>query len=122
MVCLQGIPKGQWSDALTQAVTSLISNYKITTIVAAGNSQVDSCTISPANVPEAITVAATDLSNKFSGDTSKSVDQLYSWDNTGACISVFAPGVDILAACGGTSESWCSPLSGDLQNLGTVLW
>ena len=101
---MQGVPEGQWSAALNQAVSLLIDNYNITAVVAAGNSKVDSCTIAPANVGSAITVAAVDLSNKFLGNTLHSQDELYSWDNTGACIDVFAPGVDIVAACGGASE------------------
>ena len=101
---MQGVPEGQWSDALNQAVSYLIDNYNITAVVAAGNSKVDSCTIAPANVGSAITVAAVDLSNKFLATTLHSQDELYSWDNTGACIDVFAPGVDIMASCGGASE------------------
>ena len=42
MCWLQGVPQGQWSDALNQAVGSLISTYGITTVVASGNGRVDS--------------------------------------------------------------------------------
>ena len=139
---MQGIPEGQWSQSLNNAVISLIENYNITVrhsngscvrgayddrsmpvshawhtyvsleyptsvdgqvVVAAGNSKADSCTIAPANVPDAITVAATDLTYKFSPNYADNMDCLYSYSNTGSCISLFAPGVDIYAACGGAS-------------------
>jgi subtilisin family serine protease len=31
-------------------------------------------------------------------------EDLYRWSNTGACIDIFAPGVDIFAACGGAKR------------------
>ena len=31
-------------------------------------------------------------------------DTLYEWSNTGACIDVFAPGVQIYSACGAAGE------------------
>lgn len=34
------------------------------------------------------------------GDT----ESLYRWSNTGACIDLYAPGVDIYGACGGPSR------------------
>lgn len=46
------MPKGQWSDSLNQAVASLIDNYGIPVVAAAGNAKVDSCTIVPANVAQ----------------------------------------------------------------------
>lgn len=55
----------------------------------------------PANVPQAITVAASNLPSKFSSQQRQDVSEdLYRWGNTGACVDVFAPGVDIYAACG----------------------
>ena len=85
-------------------MTSLIESFGITVIVAAGNSKLDSCTIVPANVASAITVAAMDIASKFQPE-SNNTDVTYSWSNTGQCISVFAPGVDIFSACGGAGKT-----------------
>ncbi|XP_030849859.1 uncharacterized protein LOC115918904 [Strongylocentrotus purpuratus] len=52
--------------------------------VAAGNSDTDACTFSPANVPEAITAAASDIN-----------DVRAYFSNYGSCIDIFAPGVEI---------------------------
>ncbi len=54
--------------------------------IAAGNSDADACNYSPAMIPDAITVGATDVT-----DTSAS------FTNFGTCVDVFAPGVDILS-------------------------
>ncbi|XP_054756813.2 aqualysin-1-like [Lytechinus pictus] len=52
--------------------------------VAAGNSDADACTFSPANVPDAITVGASDSS-----------DTRAYFSNYGECVDLFAPGVEI---------------------------
>eukprot|EP00879_Flechtneria_rotunda_P001995 GHRR01002171.1.p1 GENE.GHRR01002171.1~~GHRR01002171.1.p1 ORF type:complete len:748 (+),score=234.78 GHRR01002171.1:134-2377(+) len=104
-----GVPSGQWSKAMEAAVQHLVLNVGIPVVVASGNSAEDSCQIAPARVPEAITVAASNLPTKFEGTASGDTEQLYRWSNTGACIDVFAPGVDIYGACGGPSR--CSSVT-----------
>lgn len=66
----------------------------------------DSCSIAPARVPEAISVGASNLAAKYGLMMTPGVqaEDLYRWSNTGACVDIFAPGVDIYAACGGARE------------------
>ncbi|UPR00512.1 dihydroxy-acid dehydratase [Chloropicon primus] len=99
-----GIGVGSWSRALEEAVKNLIVDYGITVIVASGNSGVDSCYVAPGNVEEPITVAASDLGTKFGQTSGRDQETLYRWSNTGECIDIFAPGVDIYSACGGDSR------------------
>lgn len=82
---------GGRSAALDQAVTNSI-NSGVTYAVAAGNGDAfgnpqDACTTSPADVPAAITVSATD-----------NTDAKASWANTGTCVDIFAPGVNITSS------------------------
>jgi len=72
----------------------------VTYVVAAGNNNIDASLMSPAKVAEAITVGATDQS-----------DRRFSFSNFGAVLDVFAPGVDITAA-GISSDTDTDTLSG----------
>jgi hypothetical protein len=74
---------GGVSTALDDAVTNLV-NAGVTVAVAAGNSTADACTQSPARVPAAITVGATDKTDAFA-----------SFSNYGTCVDLEAPGVSI---------------------------
>lgn len=85
-------------------MTNLIQKHGITVVVATGNSQIDACTITPANVNGTIAVAGSDASNKFNPPGPRDQEMTYEYDNTGRCVDVFAPGVDILAACGGAGK------------------
>eukprot|EP01026_Neomeris_dumetosa_P069802 TRINITY_DN6918_c2_g1_i7.p1 TRINITY_DN6918_c2_g1~~TRINITY_DN6918_c2_g1_i7.p1 ORF type:complete len:540 (+),score=83.13 TRINITY_DN6918_c2_g1_i7:75-1694(+) len=102
-----GVEAGTWSLALEQEIHTLIEEHNITVTVASGNMGTDSCSISPANVNSTITVGASNLESKFSEIEYKegSYESIYQYSNTGACVDLFAPGVDIYGACGGFSEN-----------------
>eukprot|EP00210_Caulerpa_lentillifera_P007903 g7544.t1 len=99
-----GVSIGKWSQSLEEAVRNLVNNHDIPVVVASGNSGVDSCYVAPANVPETITVAASDLETKFSETKMHDKESIYRWSNTGRCVDIFAPGVDIYGACGGAKR------------------
>eukprot|EP01025_Chloroclados_australasicus_P010900 TRINITY_DN1462_c0_g1_i10.p1 TRINITY_DN1462_c0_g1~~TRINITY_DN1462_c0_g1_i10.p1 ORF type:complete len:595 (-),score=75.87 TRINITY_DN1462_c0_g1_i10:958-2742(-) len=100
-----GVDAGAWSLALEQAVVSLVQVYDITVTVASGNKASDSCQVSPANVESTITVAGSNLQSKFADLQSESdLEDTYQYSNTGACVDIFAPGVDIYGACGGQNK------------------
>lgn len=77
---------GPASSALDSAITSSF-NSGVYYVVAAGNSNANSCNYSPARVPAVITVAASDIN-----------DNKASFSNFGQCIDVYSPGVNLLAA------------------------
>ncbi|CAL8466488.1 g6024 [Coccomyxa elongata] len=100
-----GVPEGQWSAVLSDSVSHLIQDHAVTVIVAAGNSAVDSCLMSPGNVNGTLNVAASDLGpQKFNGPQTDATDSIYQYSNTGSCVDLFAPGTNILAACGGAGR------------------
>ncbi|MDQ0799780.1 subtilisin family serine protease [Arthrobacter sp. SLBN-112] len=74
---------GAASTAVDNAIQAVL-NDGVTTVVAAGNSATDACTASPARVPGAVTVAASD-----------SADKQASFSNFGSCVDLYAPGVGI---------------------------
>lgn len=74
---------GTASSTVDNAIQAVLADG-VTTVVAAGNSAVDACTGSPARVPGAVTVAASD-----------STDKQASFSNFGSCVDLYAPGVGI---------------------------
>ena len=74
---------GSSSASLNAAVARSVADG-ITYTVAAGNSNTDACTSSPASEPTAITVGATG-----------STDARASYSNFGTCLDIFAPGSSI---------------------------
>jgi subtilisin family serine protease len=77
---------GFTNASFDQAVQSAV-NDGITVVAAAGNSGQDACLTSPARVPSAITVAATNIN-----------DAQASWSNYGSCVDIQAPGVSVRSA------------------------
>src|SRR2546425_2281078 len=90
---------GGASSALDTAVNNSI-NDGVTYSIAAGNSNADACTQSPARVPNAITVGAT-----------TSTDARSSFSNFGTCVDIFAPGSRITSSWN-TSDTATNTISG----------
>ncbi len=90
---------GGLSSALDTAVANSISDG-VTYAIAAGNSNVDACTTSPADVASAITVGAT-----------TSTDARSSFSNFGTCLDIFAPGSSITSSWN-TSDTATNTISG----------
>lgn len=74
---------GDASTSLDSAVENLFDNGYVM-VMAAGNSNTDACSASPARVSKALTVAATD-----------NTDTRASYSNYGSCVDIFAPGSQI---------------------------
>ncbi len=77
---------GAKSDQANAAVAKLISAGLIV-VAAAGNSNVDACTFSPASAPGVIAVGASD-----------ETDTRAAFSNWGSCVDIYAPGVRISSA------------------------
>ena len=77
---------GGANQALDDAVARAV-NAGVTMVVAAGNSNADACSFSPARAASALTVGATDSSDIRS-----------SFSNFGSCLDIFAPGSGITSA------------------------
>lgn len=90
---------GPASSSMDTAVNNLI-NAGVTVAVAAGNSNTNACTQSPARAAAAITVGSTTSSDVRS-----------SFSNYGTCLDLFAPGSSILSAWY-TSNTATATLSG----------
>jgi subtilisin family serine protease len=84
------------SAAVDAAVQGLV-NDGVTTVVAAGNAAADACNSSPARVPDALTVAASDSS-----------DRQASFSNFGTCVDLYAPGVGITSASSASTTATAS--------------
>lgn len=85
---------GGANSVIDSAVNDAV-NAGLVVVVAAGNSSADACSYSPARVPAAITIGATDVR-----------DARASYSNFGSCVDMWAPGTQITSAwISGTSAS-----------------
>ncbi|MFD3548478.1 S8 family peptidase [Streptomyces sp. NPDC058655] len=84
---------GTPSRALDAAVTRAVATG-ITFTAAAGNAGRDACVGSPARVPAALTVGATDAA-----------DRRAPFSNHGRCVDLSAPGVNVVSAWKGSSRA-----------------
>lgn len=78
---------GGFTNASFDETVQSAVNDGMTVVAAAGNAGADACGASPARVPSAITVAATNI-----------YDAQASWSNYGSCVDVQAPGTFIRSA------------------------
>lgn len=90
---------GGASSALDTAVENSVADG-VTYAIAAGNSNADACTQSPARAPNAITVGAT-----------TTTDARSSFSNFGTCLDIFAPGSSITSSWS-TSDTATNTISG----------
>jgi subtilisin family serine protease len=91
---------GSGSNATVETAVANSIADGVTYALAAGNSNSDACNFTPARVPQAITLGASD-----------SADVRASFSNWGTCLDLFAPGVSITSAYN-TSDTATSVLSG----------
>ena len=87
---------GAANSTLDNAVTSL-SQQGLLFVVAAGNDNQNACNYSPARVPLAITVAASNRNDQWPSNPA--------FSNFGSCVDVIAPGVDVVSAYIGEASS-----------------
>ncbi|MCX4629176.1 S8 family peptidase [Streptomyces sp. NBC_01443] len=83
---LNGSLGGDRSTAVNDAATAL-SDAGVLPVIAAGNSAIDACMVSPASAARVVTVAA---SNQWDEETA--------FSNIGACVTLYAPGQAIVSA------------------------
>ncbi|HLF40774.1 MAG TPA: S8 family peptidase, partial [Acidimicrobiia bacterium] len=90
---------GPATSLMDTAVEAMIADG-LTVVASAGNDGQDACLSSPARTPAAVTVAATDTTDRRTG-----------FSNWGPCVDLFAPGVNVLSA-GSGSDTATAVLSG----------
>jgi len=84
--------------SLTTAVNSAVSSG-VAVVVAAGNSNDNACSYSPAGIANCITVGATAL------NAANTADSRSSFSNYGTCVHIFAPGTNIRSAWIGSNTA-----------------
>jgi len=92
--CVASMSLGGGASSTMDRAVANMHNAGVVVSVAAGNSNANACNYSPARAAEAITVGATDIR-----------DSRASFSNYGACVDIFAPGVDITSAWIGDTDA-----------------
>ncbi|HJS42085.1 MAG TPA: S8 family peptidase [Gemmatimonadales bacterium] len=82
----------QVADSAVDAKVYDLIAAGVTVVVAAGNDNVDACNTSPARVPSAVTVGASNASD------ARWVSSPTLGSDFGTCLDLFAPGQDVLSA------------------------
>ena len=90
---------GGFSATVNDAIARLIADG-VVVVVAAGNSNANACNSSPSSAPNAITVGATERT-----------DRRATYSNFGTCLDIFAPGSAILSSWIGSTTA-TSTISG----------
>ncbi|WP_407841645.1 S8 family peptidase [Streptomyces sp. DSM 116496] len=83
---LNGSLGGDKSEVLNEAAEA-VTAAGVLPVIAAGNSSKDACFVSPASAGKVVTVAA---SNRYDEETS--------FSNFGSCVTLYAPGEEIVSA------------------------
>jgi len=91
---------GAFSAAVNAAVAAAVAEG-VTFAIAAGNSDADACTFSPASEPSCICVGSTDTADEGTNQ----VDIRSSFSNFGSCTHVYAPGTMITSAWIGSTTA-----------------
>lgn len=84
---------GPPSRVMNAAIRSLVQEHNIPVFVSAGNAGADACNFSPSSSPDVFVIGATDIT-----------DRVASYSNTGPCVSMYAPGTDIVSTWIGGGE------------------
>ena len=96
--------------ALYDALVTSLLNMNVTVVSMAGARRTDACKFAPQHLPGVITVGALEVAHTPSGSAFATP---WSVSNTGPCVDVWAPGVEIAAASGGEAKT--AVMSGTLQ-------
>lgn len=83
-----------YSAAIAMLVGDLVGTRGISVVVSAGNAAADACSFFPAQLAEAVTVAAAD-----------DADRLAAFSNYGACVDVVASGVSVVSCLGAGADA-----------------
>lgn len=85
---------GPRSRMLDEALNSLVLKYNVPVFVSAGNAGTDACFFSPSSNPNVFVVGASDIN-----------DSVPRFSNVGECVTIYAPGANIVSSYIGGIDS-----------------